>query len=189
MTHRVPSLALVPALALVAFVACDKPASTVPPPGDTAGAPADGGAADGGAADGGAADGGAADGGGTEPGSPDVAWKDKTFDQKKEFMGVEVFPKMKAAFQGYDANQFRAFKCDTCHGPDPAAKKYKMPTDSIYPLPKDNPVKAAMAYDEKMTKFMVDTIVPEMAKMLQMQPADPKTGLGEFGCMNCHPAE
>ena len=184
MTHRVPSLALV----LVALVACDKPASTVPPPGDTAGSPADGGAADGGAADGGAADGGAADGGG-EPGSPDVAWKDKTFDQKKEFMGVEVFPKMKAAFQGYDSNQFRAFKCDTCHGPDPAAKKYKMPTDSIYPLPKDNPVKAAMAYDEKMTKFMVDTIMPQMAEMLQMKSGDPATGLGEFGCMSCHPAE
>jgi hypothetical protein len=167
MTRRVT---LIASFALT-LLGCDKNKSTVPPPDD---APPPG------ASNGGE---GSDPGGSSEPGAPDVAWKDKTFQQRKEFMGIEVFPKTKQAFQGYDSAQFKAFKCDTCHGPNPAEKNYAMPTDAIYPLPPDDPVKAAMAYDEKMTKFMVETVVPQMAEMLQMQPGT------EFGCMNCHPAE
>jgi hypothetical protein len=174
MTHRLALLATF----VAASAGCEKTsASTTPPAEDSAGAAAEGGAADGGAT---------AD---TEPGAPGVAWKDKTFDQKKEFMGVEVFPKMKAMFKAYDAGQFGSFKCDTCHGPDPKARNYEMPTDAMYPLPADNPVKAAMDYDEKVTRFMIDEVMPDMAQLLELQSGDPATGLGEFGCLSCHPTE
>lgn len=179
---------LVIALPLVAL-ACEK--STPPPtsPSPDSGAPpvaGDDGAADA-TADGAAAD-GAADGGetppaATEPGAPDVAWHDKTFQQKKEFMGVYVFPKMKASFQGHDATTFKKFTCDTCHGDDGKARNYEMPNPGIFPLSKDDPLAAGKDYDEAITKFMSDEVVPQMAELLQE-----KAGPDGFWCMECHPA-
>ncbi len=123
------------------------------------------------------------------PGAPDVAWADKTFQQRKEWMGIEVLPKMKANFKGYDEAQFKGFGCDTCHGADGKEKNYAMPSDSIYPLNKADPVGSAMAYDQAVTKFMVDKVVPDMAALLNAEPYDAKTGKGTVGCFTCHPAE
>ncbi len=172
MLHRVLVCA-----GLLAFASsCEKSTTpTTPPPGDTAGAVA-------------SDDGAAADGGGdTEPGAPSVKWADKTWDQKKEWMGIEVYPKSKAWFQEYDANHYKAFTCETCHGEDAKANKYEMPTDSIYPLPKEGTIEAAMAYDEKVTKFMIEKVVPETAKLLDMEPNDGSNN--GFGCFGCHPTE
>lgn len=178
--------ALLATLAL-AVLACEKPTDTTPPttggevtdtPTDSAGEPT--------------ADGGGADGGGetkSEPGAPDKQWADKDFQQRKEWMGIEVLPKMKALFKEYDEAQFKGFGCDTCHGSDGKEKNYAMPTDSIYPLDKADPVGKAMKYDEKVTKFMVDKVVPDMAKLLDAEPFDPKTGKGKVGCFTCHPTE
>ncbi|MCA9708960.1 MAG: hypothetical protein KDK70_24150 [Myxococcales bacterium] len=157
--------------------------------GDSSNPPADGGDVSDTSTE--AGDGGSDASGGeakTAPGAPDVKWADKSFQQRKEWMGIEVLPKMKAAFKEYDEAQFSKFGCDTCHGADGKDKNYAMPTDSIYPLPKDDPVKAAMEYDEKVTKFMIDVVVPQTAAMLDMEPYNPETGTG-FGCMSCHPAE
>ncbi len=166
---------------LLAAAACEKGGEASNPPadgGDTATTPA--------------AD---ADGGGavtaeakTAPGAPDVKWADKSFQQRKEWMGIEVLPKMKALFQEYDGAQFKGFKCQTCHGDDGKDKNYEMPSDAIYPLPKDDPITAAMEYDEGVTKFMMERVVPETAVLLDMDPYDPATGQG-FGCFGCHPME
>jgi hypothetical protein len=125
----------------------------------------------------------------TPPGAPDVKWADKTYDQRKEWMGVEVLPKMKASFKGYDEAQFKGFNCETCHGADGKEKNYAMPTDSIYPLNKADPVGKAMEYDEAVTKYMVEKVVPEMAALMDAEPFDPKTGTGTVGCFTCHPTE
>lgn len=168
---------------VLALPACEKGGDTSNPPttgGDVADTPADGGG-----------DEAAADGGGetkAPPGAPDVAWADKTFQQKKEWMGIEVLPKMKAAFKAYDEAQFKGFGCDTCHGEDGKDKNYEMPNDGIYPLPKDDPIKAAMEYDEKVTKFMMDEVTPQTAALLNMEVYNPETGQG-FGCFGCHPME
>ena len=171
--------------ATLALAACDKKTEPTnpPPPSDSGAVPA---SDDGAAAADGAGEGGAED---TEPGAPGVAWHDKTFDQKKTWMGVEVFPKMKAAFQEHDGATYKKFTCDTCHGEDGKDKGYKMPVDSIYPLDPKDPIKGAMDYDEKVTKFMIDVVTPQMVEMLEgVEPysADNPSG---FGCMSCHPAE
>jgi len=174
-------IALLATLAL-AVLACEKPTDTTPPTtgGEVTETPTDSG-------------GETPEAGGgetkSEPGAPDKKWADKTFDQRKEWMGIEVLPKMKALFKGYDEAQFKGFGCDTCHGADGKAKNYAMPTDSIYPLDKADPVGKAMAYDEKVTKFMVEKVVPDMAKLLDGEPYDPKTGKGTVGCFTCHPQE
>lgn len=171
---------------VLSLAACEKGGETNPPAdgGDVTDTPT----ADGGGDDGAAA----ADGGDMEaktpPGAPDVKWADKTFQQRKEWMGIEVLPKSKASFKAYDEAQFKGFGCDTCHGEDGKDKNYEMPNDGIYPLPKDDPIKAAMDYDEKVTQFMIDKVVPETAALLDMEPYNEKTGQG-FGCFGCHPME
>lgn len=160
----------------LAFSACEKSSQpTTPPPGDTAGAVA---AEDGGQAEGGAAEGGAA----TEPGAPGVAWHDKSHKQRMEFMGLEVLPKMKKTFQAYDASGFGTFKCETCHGKSGKDKGYEMPND-LMGLDKADPIKSANDYDEKITKFMVEQVVPEMAAIM----GEKVDNVGAY-CMECHPA-
>ena len=169
---------------VLAMASCEKSGEPTTPPadgGDVTDTPAEAGGSEA------AADGGAAEVK-TPPGAPDVKWADKTFQQRKEWMGIEVLPKMKTAFKAYDETQFKGFGCDTCHGEDGKDNGYKMPTDAIYPLPKDDPVKAAMEYDEKVTKFMVEQVVPDMAALLDMEPYNPETQQG-FGCFGCHPME
>lgn len=169
---------------VLALGACEKEGGTTTPPADgaeptdTATPPADDATAD--------APADTADD--TEPGAPNVKWADKSFDQRKEWMGIEVLPKMKALFKEHDEAQFKGFNCKTCHGDDLKERNYEMPTDSIYPLPKDDPITAAMEYDEAVTKFMMERVVPETAALLDMEPYNPETGQG-FGCFGCHPAE
>jgi hypothetical protein len=177
--------ALLATLAL-AVLACEKPADGTTPPttgGEVTDTPPDSGGETAGSGD--------AGGGETksEPGAPDKKWADKDFQQRKEWMGIEVLPKMKTLFKEYDEAQFKGFGCDTCHGADGKDKNYAMPSDSIYPLDKADPVGKAMAYDEKVTKFMVERVVPDMAKLLDGEPYDPKTGKGTVGCFTSHPQE
>jgi hypothetical protein len=176
----------------ISFAACEKSNQTTTPPNDTA---ADTAADTAGAATGDATAGGdtagAAEGGGddgTEPGAPGVAWKDKTFKQRQEWMGTTVLPEMKKLFQAHDGAAFGTFKCQTCHGNDMQAKNFKMPNDSIYPLNPKDPIKGAMDYDKKITKFMVDEVTPKMAAMLDEKPMG-KDPAGTFGCLRCHPSE
>lgn len=175
--------ALLATLALT-LIACEKQSEGSNPPttgGEATDTPTD----SGGDASGGDASGGEAK---LPPGAPDVAWADKTFQQRKEWMGIEVLPKMKATFKAYDEAQFKGFGCDTCHGADGKENNYAMPTDSIYPLDKTDPVGKAMEYDEAVTKFMLEKVEPEMAAMLGTTPYDPKTQQG-FSCFGCHPTE
>jgi hypothetical protein len=173
-------IALLATLAL-AVLACQKDGETTPPNG--------GQVTDTSSGSGTAADGDAGGGGKAAPGAPDKQWAAKSFQERKEWMGVEVLPKMKTLFKEHDEAQFKGFGCDTCHGADGKEKDYKMPTDSIYPLDAKDPVGKAMAYDAAVTKFMVDKVTPEMARLMDAEPYDPKTGKGTVGCFTCHPTE
>lgn len=168
---------LVSALALgLVFSACDKGSEpTTPPPTDGAVAQETGTEQDAAAP-------------ATEPGAPDVPWAEKTAKQRQEFMGVVVLPATKKLFKAYNETQYKGFKCQTCHGDDMNDTKFKMPSDSIYPLSKTDTIKASMDYDKEMTTFMLEQVLPETAKLLGTEPYDPKTGKG-FSCFGCHPAE
>lgn len=174
----------------LSFSACEKSNQTTTPPNDTAGDSA--GATGETAGDTAGAEGGAAEGGepddGVEPGAPGVAWKDKTFKQRQEYMGLVVLPEMKKLFQAHDSAAFGTFKCQTCHGNDMQAKNFKMPNEGIYPLDPKDPIKGAKDYDPKITKFMMDEVTPKMAELLG-EKAMGKDPAGTFGCLRCHPSE
>jgi hypothetical protein len=162
----------------VGLSACDKGAQPAAP--TDAAAPA--------SADAPAADAATSDAEDTEPGAPGVKWADKSFKQRQEFMGVVFMKAAKKSFKAHDEAQFSGFKCQTCHGDDMKEKNFAMPSDSLLPLDPERPVEASMEFDEAITKFMVEQVVPESAKLLDMEPYNPETGQG-FGCFGCHPKE
>lgn len=121
---------------------------------------------------------------GTEPGAPTVPWSKKTREQRMEFMGLTVHPKMKALFQARSAKVYAQFRCQTCHGDDMEAVSFRMP-NSLYPLPAVEPMKAALDYDAVTAKFMADSVVPAMNELLGA--GDP--GAAQVTCHTCHGVE
>ncbi len=177
-----PKLSLVTAFLLGAsLTACDKGTEAPPSPPDGPAAPAATDAPVPGGDEAAAEE-------KTEPGAPGVKWADKTFKQRQEHMGIVFFPAMKKSFKAHDEAAYSGLKCQTCHGDDMKERNFKMPTDSIYPLNEKDPITGAMEYDEAVTKFMMEQVVPEAAAMLDMEPFNPETGQG-FGCFGCHPTE
>lgn len=161
--------------------ACDKGAQPAAPADATPATPA---AADSVAATP-AEDGAGAD---SEPGGPGVKWADKSFKQRQEYMGITFLKAQKKSFKAHDEAAFSGFKCQTCHGDDMKDTNFAMPSDSLLPLNPKDPVGAAMEFDEDITKFMLEQVVPESAKLLDMEPYNPETGQG-FSCFGCHPSE
>lgn len=119
--------------------------------------------------------------------SEGTPWAKKTREQRMDWMGLEVFPKMRAKFTEQDADKFSAFACQTCHGSDMEAVDFKMP-NSIFALSKTDTLEKAREYDASMTTFMMETVVPEMAQLLDTHPYDAETNTG-FGCFGCHPSD
>jgi hypothetical protein len=127
-------------------------------------------------------------------GPPDTAWKEMTVEQKAKFMKAVVTPKMKVAFQEFDPKAFAKFNCATCHGKEAKAHKFKMPNAEIHPLPSTPAAFQAMMAKQptwpKFTKFMGETVKPQMATLLGQPEFDPKKPeAGGFGCQNCHTLE
>jgi hypothetical protein len=127
-------------------------------------------------------------------GPPEVAWKDMTVEQRGKYMKAVVTPKMKVLFQDYDAGLFEKVNCATCHGKDAKARKFKMPSPELHPLPA-TPAAFQAALKKKpswpkWTKFMSEKVEPQMAALLGMVPFDPKKpNPAAFSCMGCHTLE
>jgi hypothetical protein len=124
-------------------------------------------------------------------GAPKVAWKDKTREQRMEFMGLFVLDRMHKLFAEWKPDEYAGenkFRCQNCHGDgfDKPPVDFHMPRVA-FPLKPDDPIGGAMKYDPVATKFMVEKVVPTMAELLKEEPYDPATGKGTFGCFRCHP--
>ena len=123
-----------------------------------------------------------------EPVAPEtaseVAWADKTREQKFEVMKKVVTPKMNALFSEFDSKKYPSIGCPSCHGTNPQESNFAMPSSSLPPLGTDG-FKQEMKNHAKATKFMMEKVVPEMAQALGVAPYNPETKQG-FGCFNCH---
>jgi hypothetical protein len=123
-----------------------------------------------------------------KPAGPPQVWKDMTAEQRGKYMKEVVTPKMKVAFQQFDADAFKKFGCDTCHGKQAKARKFKMPNPDIYALPGTPEAFApVMEKKPKMVKFMAEVVKPQMAALLGLPEFEPKKPeAGGFGCHGCH---
>ena len=131
---------------------------------------------------------------GSEPGglgAPRIPWKDKTREQRIEYMGLFVLDRMHTLFAEWKPDEYAGenkFRCQNCHGEDfdKPPVDFHMPRVS-FPLMPNDPIGGAMKYDPAATTFMVEKVVPTMAELLNEEPYDPATGKGTFGCFRCHP--
>lgn len=121
------------------------------------------------------------------PGAPGVPWAQKKRQEREDWMGLEVLPQMKALFIEHDPEGYADFQCQVCHGDNMELVDFEMPSAELYALSPTAPVEDAMDYDEEVTRFMVEAVVPKMATLLSTEPYDPESQSG-FGCFGCHPA-
>ncbi|MEP6866375.1 MAG: hypothetical protein ABJE66_37500 [Deltaproteobacteria bacterium] len=124
---------------------------------------------------------------GSGAGSGSATWDfDKlTHEEQTDFMKKHVVPTMKPLFQKFDAKHYANFGCKTCHGKDPKAAKFKMPTPDLPKL--DFAALKAGKQKPKVAKWMGEVVEPGMAKLLQKPVYDPeKPDPSQFGCLDCH---
>lgn len=110
------------------------------------------------------------------------SWGKMSHEQQRQYMKEVVLPKMSAEFQSFDADEFGQMNCATCHGPEAKQGEFEMPSAH---LPKLSPDGKWDDHPPKMVAFMKETVVPEMASLLDAKPYDPQTKTG-FGCFECH---
>jgi mono/diheme cytochrome c family protein len=109
-----------------------------------------------------------------------VKFDDMSAPQKMKHMKEVVAPTMAKVFQEANADEYANFNCANCHGPGAKQGDFKMPTTALPALDKEE-----MDEHPEVTKFMMERVVPEMAKLLGEEPYNPETQTG-FGCYNCH---
>lgn len=107
-----------------------------------------------------------------------------TSDNKAKFMKQKVVPAMKSTFQNFDAKKFATFNCKVCHGKNPQKTKFEMPNPELPPLDFEQ-IKAGKVKNKEMLDFMVKTVKPEMAKLLN-KPEMTESNPNGFGCLHCH---
>ena len=117
-------------------------------------------------------------------------WETMSKDEKIEHMKEAVMPKMGELFASFDGERYGKITCATCHGPGAKEGKFEMPSADLpkltMPSGDGEPFAQEMADHPAMTKFMMQTITPEMVKLLPgVAPYDPATHQG-FGCFGCH---
>ena len=122
------------------------------------------------------------------PAADTVGWGKMSHEQKMTHMKTVIQPKMSALFQAFNADQYKDMNCGTCHGPGAKQGKFAMPTDSIVKLNPADHFAKHMGKTAAATKFMMEKVVPEMAKLQGEAPYDPATQKG-FGCFECHMME
>jgi hypothetical protein len=118
---------------------------------------------------------------GTPPGAPGLPFREKTAEQRMEFMGLTFHPKMSELFARHGYERFR---CQTCHGEDMETRAFKMPA-ALRALGAD-PVESGRSRDGKATSYMVAEVMPLTVELLG--PADPE-GRTALGCFTCHARE
>jgi hypothetical protein len=112
-----------------------------------------------------------------------IAWADKTREQKIAVMKTQVMPAAQEIWK-QSPNPEEEVNCATCHGANAEKGIFSMPTTGIPAL---NPADqfAAHADEAEWLQFMSKSLVPTMAKVLDVAPYDPATQKG-FGCFACH---
>jgi hypothetical protein len=128
---------------------------------------------------------GAENAGAYEPTS-ETPWKDKSREQRMDWMGIAVFPRMRRLFLEEDSEKYEDFACQTCHGKDMEMVDFEMPND-LFALSAKDPFGQAKEYDEKTTDFMLALVVPQMAQLLDEAAFTLENQTG-FGCAGCHPS-
>ncbi len=117
---------------------------------------------------------------------PPTPWASMSAEEREWYMIGVYLPIEAESFAHYDNTRFSQMECENCHGDDGRANHFAMPSRSLLALAAPGtPAWDRMAQGPAYT-FMHDTVVPECATMLGLQPYSAEHQDG-FGCFNCHP--
>ena len=119
---------------------------------------------------------------------PDKAWESMSYDEQEWYMVGKVHPVMRQVFQTFNATKYEGekFECTPCHGENPEARKYKMPSDHLSPVPAYGSEEWKSMENARMFKFMTKRVTPAIGKLLGKEPWNHETGEG-YSCWGCHP--
>lgn len=106
-----------------------------------------------------------------DTGTASPTWAEMSESEKNAYMATDVVPAMKALFQGYDAEVYAEFSCDTCHtdGGD-----YSMPSEDLAGYWEEFP---GPDTTDPGAKFMHDEVLPKMKELLDDD---------SLSCLACH---
>lgn len=121
-------------------------------------------------------------------GPADKPWHDMSYSEKEWYMIGNVHPVMRQVFQTFNEKKYEGekFECTPCHGENPEARKYKMPSPDLSSVPAYGSADWKAMENSRVFKFMSQRVTPSMGKLLGEQPWDPETGEG-YSCWGCHP--
>lgn len=106
----------------------------------------------------------------------------ETPEEKGAFMKDVVVPTVQELVRTHTGNAAAEVNCKSCHGQDPQAVGFKMPSPD---LPALNPEGFFAEHNQDMVKFMAEVLTPKMVEVLGVEPYNPETHQG-FGCFACH---
>ncbi len=112
-------------------------------------------------------------------------WANMDTKERYKYMKSTVLPALKTSFETYNPKRFEKMNCETCHGPDPQARNYEMPNPDLPKISSANDFAAARKKYPGAVEFMMMSVEPTMAALLQDPAWTPKRPKG-FGCFRCH---
>lgn len=112
-------------------------------------------------------------------------WADKNKKERAVYMKKVVVPKIGPLLTAFDPERFPKVECTTCHGAGAKEGKFDMPNAELETLVMANMFEKHRTDEPKITKFMMGTVVPTMAELLETTPFNMETNTG-LGCMTCH---
>ena len=115
-----------------------------------------------------------------------VGWSTWTHERKLEYMKSTVLPRARVLFAQWMPVRFAKMDCDTCHGAGGRDGTFRMPNPDLPKLVGGRAGFGEMAtHEHEATKFMQQTLAPEMADLLGYQRFDMASHTG-FSCYQCH---
>lgn len=108
-------------------------------------------------------------------------WRNLDQAARTSYMTSTVLPRFTTIFQEFDAQTYASVTCFTCH----STTRFSMPNPDLPGLPAD--LTSVFQNNPTVANFMANTVVPEMAALLELTPAD-MSGQGDITCFSCHPS-
>ena len=123
--------------------------------------------------------------------APSTPWANMSAEERNDYMIGVVLPIEAESFAHWaqssgQGDRFAQFECENCHGDDAEAHHFAMPSRSLLALAAPGSPQWEQMSHGPAFAFMHETVVPEVATMLGVQPYSAEHQDG-FGCFGCHP--
>jgi hypothetical protein len=120
-----------------------------------------------------------------EPSGVRLTWPKMSIEQKKTHMAEVVLPRAAEVFRAWRPDRYPQVDCTLCHGPDPVAVNFRMPSVHLPRLSGEVLLGPEFAKHPDTTRLKLNRLVPVMSESLGLSSFSVITRRG-FGCYSCH---